>query len=58
MENYRKHIDTLRKVIVEDTEGSKLNKKIDENNKIISKNKNMLETKRKKINKKTFTQKN
>lgn len=52
MENYRKHIDTLRKVIVEDTEGSKLNKKIDENNKIISKNKNMLETKRKKLTKK------
>ena len=52
MENYRKHIDTLRKVIVEDTEGSKLNKKIDENNKIISKNKNMLDTKRKKLTKK------
>ena len=52
MENYRKHIDTLRKVIVEDTEGNKLNKKIDENNKIISKNKNMLETKRKKLTKK------
>jgi hypothetical protein len=52
MENYRKHIDTLRKVIVEDTEADKLNKKIDENNKIISKNKNMLESKRKKLTKK------
>jgi hypothetical protein len=52
MENLRKNIDILRNVIVEDTEGSKLNKKIDENNKIISKNKNMLETKRKKLTKK------
>ena len=49
MENNRKHINALRKFIVEDNEGNKLNSKINENNKIISYNNKILNS-RNKIN--------
>ena len=49
IDNYRKHINTLRKFIVEDIEGNKVNLKIKENNKIISKNNNYLNSRNKKL---------
>ena len=45
MENYKKHINTLRKYICED-DGNKLSSRIDENNKIISSNNDDIENKR------------
>ena len=47
MENNRKHINTLRKFIVEDTDGNKLKSKINENNKIISYNNKILNSRNK-----------
>ena len=49
IEDKSKHINTLRKFIVEDMEGNKLNSKINENNKIISYNNKILNS-RNKIN--------
>ena len=49
IDNYRKHITTLRKFIVEDIEGNKVNLKIKENNKIISKNNNYIKSRNKKL---------
>ena len=49
IEDNRKHINTLRKFIVDDIEGNKLNSKINENNKIISYNNKILNS-RNKIN--------
>ena len=49
IDNYRKHINTLRKFIVEDIEGNKVNLKIKENNKIISKNNNYINSRNKKL---------
>jgi len=49
IDNYRKHINTLRKFIVEDIEGNKVNLKIKENNKIISNNNRYLNSRNKKL---------